>query len=205
MNNPAEYAVQNKCWCVDYANVLCPYFWAFRRRVGEYVSHQISVEIMLFIMCQEWHFILKAEAMLFIILTLRFLKAPLDYDVLIHSSADCKSLFLFQMLWVQRISFSLVLWKRWKALLQERLLGQIRRAVPRLQRSNRHRPHYGKRMQRLSCFIPVVCCYNTWCRMTHPKYTTETYCLLFGNILQNVWNLDQPIIYNNNFVDTVSL
>lgn len=98
----------------------------------------------------------KVEAMLFIILTLRFLKAPLDYDVLIHISADCKSLFIFQMLWVQRIAFSLVLWKRWKAFLQERLLGQIRRAVPRLQRSNRHRPHHGKQMQRLrrpSCLL----------------------------------------------------
>lgn len=115
---------------------------------------------MLFIICQQWHFILKVEALLFVILTLQFLKAPPDYNVLIHSSADCKSLFLFQMLWVQRIAFSLVLWKRWKALLQEWLLGQIRRAVPRLQWSNRHRPHHGKQMRRLrrpSCLLLQLC------------------------------------------------
>lgn len=56
----------------------------------------------------------------------------------------------FQVLWVQRIAVPLVLWKRWTALLQEGLLGQIRGAVPRLQRPNHHRPHHGNSIHPLT-------------------------------------------------------
>lgn len=71
-------------------------------------------------------------------------------------------LFLPQVLRVQRFAVPLVLRKRWTTLLQEGLLGQIRGAVPRLQRPDHHRPHHGKRIPPLTLVSRPPACFFVW-------------------------------------------
>ena len=57
---------------------------------------------------------------------------------------------------MQSISVALVLWEGGAALLQERLLGTLRGALPWLLRANQHRPHYGKSlMGRSAISLPI--------------------------------------------------